>query len=86
MTTRVTDTSHAAFYDSTTMTACGPVFDSPEEAEEFLTWLRGHLPGIDIDERGICEVGRRIGWDSLLDTWRLFRPGGELDQLQGKRP
>lgn len=40
MSVRITDTTNVALYDSTTGHAFGPTFQSADDAQEFLDWLR----------------------------------------------
>jgi hypothetical protein len=75
MAVRLTSTENVvALYDSTTGLAFGPIFDSDEDAIEFLEWL---------------EKGEREEWafergdDMLLvkADARIYRPD-ELDELK----
>ena len=38
MSVQITDSEHVALYDSVSDTAFGPIWDSEEEATEFLKW------------------------------------------------
>lgn len=54
-------TTKVALYDSTSDLAFGPLFDSEEDAEDFLAWLP--LDARTYDTAGLIEMRHR--WDEI---------------------
>ena len=69
MSAQITDSTHVAFYCSTVGLAFGPVFDSQDDAEDFLERLN-RIDGRDVRLLSQVELARHFkAWQDERASW-----------------